>query len=987
MSKYFFYIYLMIFSFSSIFAQDLEETQIENFQTNKVKGTLELSSGTFQVAYTSANEKSPFIAGTNSKLYVVSEYTEANSTGPIKIAIYESTDNGNNWTRKKTFSTSTQSLVLPQAFVENNYLYVSYQQIVDNGKNAIKVARMSLSDYSLEYTTVEYSSTELMRPSIIANGSTIYVAYADKSNSKFIIAKGTSGGTFSKIYSPTNSFTYPDGLFRTDATNGSGTDMFVYNAKISGSNKIIVLARTGTSSFTKEYEKSISSSGASPTIGSYGGNWIVGYSEGTTIKYFYKLSGSVSSEKTLTTSAKFPVFDMTDSPSGYIAAAYVKNSRIYSQSSSVAQISTWSPAAQLYTDNYEPSSDDFISMWPSNTQKGVVFANKYAANDYDIFYTPMGSELPFLNVNPPTIDFPNSNPGSDEFAIASNVSWTVNENATWLSVNPGSGSYNDDVTVTVTENTNTSPRSATITISANGVSSKTVTVNQPGKSVDYYLNVPSSPVNFPWQGGTETKGISSNVSWSVSESADWLTVSPVQGTNNGNIQITASQNNSTSSKSATITISGSNGVPSVQIPVTIEGKPDGPGVSVDIPSGIIVSCNNEFLVPINTADLTGKGVISFQFTLNFNPNLIEAVSVEQSGTILPSGWSIIPNINNSAGSITIAAAGASEISGSGILLNIKFKGKGTEGTSSLTLNNFQFNSGVPTAIVTNGSVNLVCKVCGDVSVDGSVNAYDAALILRHTVGLITLNADQQNNGDINEDNNCNAYDAALILRKVVGLSVPSPNCFGGKSNDSYNQPTINQSDLSYKNVENILSLESKIPQVIHSLFLEINGSGDINIAGLPADAIIEKNNINGTFKIAMATASGVNLDNIKIIGKEGVSNRIDKLILNNSEISLLNLSNNSPVNEYTLYDAYPNPFNPKTNIKFSIPEDSFTVVKIFDLLGREMKTLLSEELMSGTHQLVWDGTNNFGEQVSTGIYILNLRSNLFSSSIKLNLIK
>ena len=76
-----------------------------------------------------------------------------------------------------------------------------------------------------------------------------------------------------------------------------------------------------------------------------------------------------------------------------------------------------------------------------------------------------------------------------------------------------------------------------------------------------------------------------------------------------------------------------------------------------------------------------------------------------------------------------------------------------------------------------------------------------------------------------------------------------------------------------------------------------------------------------------------------------------------------------------------------TNIKFSIPEDSFTVVKIFDLLGREMKTLLSEELMSGTHQLVWDGTNNFGEQVSTGIYILNLRSNLFSSSIKLNLIK
>jgi hypothetical protein len=73
-----------------------------------------------------------------------------------------------------------------------------------------------------------------------------------------------------------------------------------------------------------------------------------------------------------------------------------------------------------------------------------------------------------------------------------------------------------------------------------------------------------------------------------------------------------------------------------------------------------------------------------------------------------------------------------------------------------------------------------------------------------------------------------------------------------------------------------------------------------------------------------------------------------------------------------LNQNHPNPFNPKTTISFSIPNSSFVTLKVFDLLGREIATLVNEDKSAGTHIATWDGRNNSGVRVSSGVYFYHL---------------
>jgi hypothetical protein len=81
---------------------------------------------------------------------------------------------------------------------------------------------------------------------------------------------------------------------------------------------------------------------------------------------------------------------------------------------------------------------------------------------------------------------------------------------------------------------------------------------------------------------------------------------------------------------------------------------------------------------------------------------------------------------------------------------------------------------------------------------------------------------------------------------------------------------------------------------------------------------------------------------------------------------------------FSLSQNYPNPFNPTTMIPFDIPDKNdgkqLVTLTIYDLRGRHVKTLVSEELAPGNHQIVWNGRNEQGQQVSSGIYLYTLKS-------------
>lgn len=90
---------------------------------------------------------------------------------------------------------------------------------------------------------------------------------------------------------------------------------------------------------------------------------------------------------------------------------------------------------------------------------------------------------------------------------------------------------------------------------------------------------------------------------------------------------------------------------------------------------------------------------------------------------------------------------------------------------------------------------------------------------------------------------------------------------------------------------------------------------------------------------------------------------------------------------YSLDDNYPNPFNPSTNIGFALPSTQEVTLKVYNLLGQEVKTIFSGEMEQGHHVLTWDGDNNSGESVASGVYFYRLETKQFSDSKKMMLLK
>jgi hypothetical protein len=108
-------------------------------------------------------------------------------------------------------------------------------------------------------------------------------------------------------------------------------------------------------------------------------------------------------------------------------------------------------------------------------------------------------------------------------------------------------------------------------------------------------------------------------------------------------------------------------------------------------------------------------------------------------------------------------------------------------------------------------------------------------------------------------------------------------------------------------------------------------------------------------------------------------------------IGIRNISTEIP-SAYSLGQNYPNPFNPETKIRFSLPVDRnagsvrqaslLVTLKVYDLMGREVQTLVNEQLAPGTYEATFDGNN-----LSSGTYFYKLTSGGFMQTKRLTLLK
>jgi len=121
----------------------------------------------------------------------------------------------------------------------------------------------------------------------------------------------------------------------------------------------------------------------------------------------------------------------------------------------------------------------------------------------------------------------------------------------------------------------------------------------------------------------------------------------------------------------------------------------------------------------------------------------------------------------------------------------------------------------------------------------------------------------------------------------------------------------------------------------------------------------------------------------------GGENQFEETVPTVEKLDLVTEVKDEPVyaNEFSLEQNYPNPFNPSTTISFKIPQKSKVFLEILDIFGKRIKTLIDDEIESGEYKIIWDGTDEYNNRVSAGIYFYRLSSGKISLTKKMVFLK
>ncbi len=317
------------------------------------------------------------------------------------------------------------------------------------------------------------------------------------------------------------------------------------------------------------------------------------------------------------------------------------------------------------------------------------------------------------------------------------------------------------------------------------------------------------------------------------------------------------------------------------------------------------------------------------------------------------------------------------------------------------------------------------KTAIDRSENSIITMYDAALTLRHAVGIAALVGNSSLAADVDRNGQIYAYDAALIARYVVELPRLSGDQVGqwiftpesrtyqhlgnhengqdfvgillGDVHGGWNKVSAQQTFkiLQYWPAtietapEEIISLPiSLIEDSLLSLYLELElPSSLLEFQQIKTESLLEsfqllyslKENILklGLYAPTAETIEGTILTinfkiKPKVFGRDFLCLRkmqVNNYFLANEVTTIYVAPAKTNVGLFQVAQNYPNPFNPATTISYHISESSRVTIRVFNMNGALIKTLLEEEQKLGTYEVVWDGRNEEGRQVGSGIYL------------------
>ncbi len=381
-------------------------------------------------------------------------------------------------------------------------------------------------------------------------------------------------------------------------------------------------------------------------------------------------------------------------------------------------------------------------------------------------------------------------------------------------------------------------------------------------------------------------------------------------------------------------------------------------------------------IPIQITGLGDLPMSSFELAINFDPALMD-LELSDNTESLTSDFLVESN-KTIPGKIVISGASTSSVNSDGDLLFLNIYPQAS-GEGSIEVEKLTINEDGELINPTLSLVNIIERVCGDVTDDRTISTLDATFVLRHTVflspqyplsGLDSVAADVTGNGDIS------AFDASRILQFEVGF-IDELGC---------NTVVSKKEPLFTKALWHKVEKEDEVLVTIdisNNDFDIYSAQFDLKIEeGLSFNRLNNKpsnwqtliNNREGSTLVSMFGVQPLESKSLELVltkDQRSLNAKVNaNVILNESELYKLNeLLVNTLPDEFNLKQNYPNPFNPSTNIEYSLPEQANVTLTIYNMLGQKVATLVNEALAAGTYNQTWDASS-----VSSGVYFYRLKA-------------
>lgn len=273
---------------------------------------------------------------------------------------------------------------------------------------------------------------------------------------------------------------------------------------------------------------------------------------------------------------------------------------------------------------------------------------------------------------------------------------------------------------------------------------------------------------------------------------------------------------------------------------------------------------------------------------------------------------------------------------------------------------------------------------GDVNLDGRVNTADAILVLRNVIGLASFTPQQNCNADANVDGSVNTGDAVRILRTVVGL----PRAAAPVAARAYLERTARGARLVVEPALGVYGLQAtvRLPRELslatlasptHGLLLDA-ADGNAHRIVWAADEELSAGAQGLQLDLPVRGDGAVELAELRIFDASGAEIQLQlegSSVPTGDRLAAVRLSN------------HPNPFNPSTKIQFELPRRGTARIELFNAAGERVRVLVDGELAEGAHETVWNGTDDGGRAVSSGVYFARLVTEAGAANHRLLLVK